>query len=255
MIKKVKVKVQSQNMSTDLVSSAVFPNTKEVRNMIKQLRLLMPAKYFTIICRGRHSNRKALYEKLGKTYLKSKHGSVWNEVPIKYAETIGVYIRLTEEHPMRKEYLSDFRFQYDKVQLLEKTVDDLKKQLFVAKENQPTFVKMEQEINRLTTDNKALLVDNKTLIRTVQEKEKDVKEVIERNVTLYAENRELTENPQISLRVALLEELHRNVSTEELMKRMIDSGRLIAVKNSLNAVAEKELVKVGNEIGIKFKKS
>ena len=250
MIKKVKVKVQSQNMSTDLVSSAVFPNTKEVRKMIKQLRLLLPSKYFHITCKGRHSDRIGLFEKIGKTYMQSK-ASVWNDVPLQHAERIGVYIRLTSAHPMYK------NLRYNNSAELEGTIDDLKKQLFVAKENHLTFVGMEKEINRLTTDNKSLLLENKTLIRTVQEKEKDVKEVIERNVTLYAENRELTENPQISLRVALLEELHRNVSTEDLMKRMIDSGRLVAVKNSLNAVEEKELVKVGNEIeiGIKFKKS
>ena len=247
MTKKVKINVQLGNMATDLLSNGVFPNTKEVRKMIKQLRLVLPAKYFSVICRGRHSDRKALFAKIGKQYVSTTP----NDVPIKYAEKISVYIRLTKDHPL---YRTSF---FNNTPELEGTIDDLKKQLFVAKENHLTFVGMEKEINRLTTDNKSLLLENKTLIRTVQEKEKDVKEVIERNVTLYAENRELTENPQISLRVALLEELHRNVSTEDLMKRMIDSGRLVAVKNSLNAVEEKELVKVGNEIeiGIKFKKS
>ena len=45
---------------------------------------------YYLVLRGRHPNRKELFEKIGKKY--SKEGQ--NDVPIKYAKSIGVYLRM-----------------------------------------------------------------------------------------------------------------------------------------------------------------
>ena len=43
---------------------------------------------YQLVCRGRHPERKGLYKKKGL-----KYSTYNNEVPLKYAKTIGVYIR------------------------------------------------------------------------------------------------------------------------------------------------------------------
>jgi|TARA_R110002012_G_scaffold314323_1_gene526912 hypothetical protein len=43
---------------------------------------------YQLVCRGRHPDRKGLYKKKGL-----KYSTYNNEVPLKYAKTIGVYIR------------------------------------------------------------------------------------------------------------------------------------------------------------------
>jgi len=44
---------------------------------------------YNLVLRGRHSDRRKLYEEIGKKYRRYTQ----NDVPIKHAETIGVYIR------------------------------------------------------------------------------------------------------------------------------------------------------------------
>jgi|TARA_R100001530_G_scaffold136307_2_gene116337 hypothetical protein len=59
------------------------------RFFIRIVRNKLNKKRYTLVCRGRHSNRKGLYEKHGWKYTKY----LQNEVPLKYAETIGIYLR------------------------------------------------------------------------------------------------------------------------------------------------------------------
>ena len=42
---------------------------------------------YQLVCRGRHPDRKGLFKKKGWKF------TTHNEVPIKYAKTIGVYLR------------------------------------------------------------------------------------------------------------------------------------------------------------------
>lgn len=51
-------------------------------------RKKLNTKRYQIICRGRHPDRKALYAKRGWKY--TKYGQ--NEVPLRDAKTIGVYL-------------------------------------------------------------------------------------------------------------------------------------------------------------------
>ena len=44
---------------------------------------------YSVVCRGRHPDRKSLYEKHGWKYT----ARTQNEVPLKYAKTFGVYVR------------------------------------------------------------------------------------------------------------------------------------------------------------------
>ena len=44
---------------------------------------------YNLILRGRHPNSKELFKQIGKKWSTYDH----NEVPIKYAKTIGVYLR------------------------------------------------------------------------------------------------------------------------------------------------------------------
>jgi len=64
------------------------PNTEEGRQWINYAKTVLNRKDYYIHLRGRHSNRKFLYSFLNKVY--SVLGQ--NEVPLKFAERIAVYI-------------------------------------------------------------------------------------------------------------------------------------------------------------------
>ena len=54
-----------------------------------RLRKKLNKATYNIILRGRHPNRKELFKQIGKKWSTYDH----NEVPIKHAKTIGVYLR------------------------------------------------------------------------------------------------------------------------------------------------------------------
>ena len=58
---------------------------------------------YNLILRGRHPNRKELFKQIGKMWSTYDH----NEVPIKYAKTIGVYLR--EKNHGRKRFSKNIR--------------------------------------------------------------------------------------------------------------------------------------------------
>lgn len=64
------------------------PNNEEGKKAIQLIKKGLNNKSYRIRLRGRHSNRKKLYAALGWCY----NPNTQNDVPIKYAETISVYV-------------------------------------------------------------------------------------------------------------------------------------------------------------------
>ena len=64
-------------------------NTMANRVFLHWFKKKLNTKRYQLVCRGRHPNRKALYDKKGWKYTRYAP----NEIPLKEAKTIGVYLR------------------------------------------------------------------------------------------------------------------------------------------------------------------
>ena len=62
---------------------------KQFLNLPISMKKKLNKRTYNLVLRGRHSDRRKLYEEIGKKYTRYAQ----NDVPIKHAETIGVYIR------------------------------------------------------------------------------------------------------------------------------------------------------------------
>ena len=64
------------------------PNTAPGRKFIRELKAYLNRTTYKVRVRGRHSDRRELYRKLGITWREEG----FNEVKLKHAETFGVYL-------------------------------------------------------------------------------------------------------------------------------------------------------------------
>ena len=64
-----------------------LPNTALVRAAIKLIKIGLNKTSYKLRIRGRHPNRRALYKKLGKTYITGTQ----NDVPVKHAAELALY--------------------------------------------------------------------------------------------------------------------------------------------------------------------
>lgn len=64
------------------------PNDANGRKFVRELKKYLNRTTYKVRVRGRHSNRKKVYAKIGKTW--RKHGQ--NDIKLKHAETFGVYL-------------------------------------------------------------------------------------------------------------------------------------------------------------------
>ena len=87
----IRIILKEEKMNKSVSKEYVFKrkNNLTSKAFVWFMRKKLNKKTYSIVLRGRHSDRKKLYEKLGKKYVSYTQ----NDVPIKYAETIGVYIR------------------------------------------------------------------------------------------------------------------------------------------------------------------